>query len=120
MARTTGRSGFKLKSGNKMAGSSFKMMGSSSPMRDDEKVKTESDQMGIISIDGKEIVNAKGNWVPLTGDQGGQETMAEMRKRGYTYTTSEQQSKRNPSQTVTTHSMVDPTEDLPESGSEIE
>ena len=33
MARTTGRSGFKLKSGNKMTGSSFKMMGSSSPAK---------------------------------------------------------------------------------------
>ena len=118
MARTTGRSGFKLKSGNKMAGSSFKMMGSSSPMRDEKvKVKTESDMMGRISMDGKQIVNAQGNWVPLTGDQGGQAVMAEMRKRGYTYTTSERESKRNPSQTVTTHSMVEPTTT---EGSEIE
>jgi len=117
MARTTGRSGFKLKSGNKMAGSSFKMMGSSSPMRDDEKVEKESDMMGRISMDGKQIVNAQGNWVPLTGDQGGQAVMAEMRKRGYTYTTSEQESKRNPSKTVTYHSMVEPTTT---EGSEIE
>ena len=33
MARTTGRSGFKLKSGNNMKGSSFKMMGSSPAKR---------------------------------------------------------------------------------------
>ena len=33
MARTTGRSGFKLKSGNNTKGSSFKMMGSSSPAK---------------------------------------------------------------------------------------
>ena len=66
----------------KMKGSAFYGKGNQSPMYDEKETETETHiNYGMMSRDGTKIINKKGKWVSVKGDQGGQKIIADIKAK---------------------------------------